>query len=58
VDLKGIADLNAAQIRADVTAFHEAGVNGLALSWDLWLIPLDRLTLVHETWRMVGVDPA
>lgn len=58
VDLKGITDLNAAQIRADVTAFHAAGVDGLALSWDLWLIPLDRLTLIHETWGTAGEDPA
>lgn len=50
VELPGVAELNPAQISADLQAFRQAGVDGLALSWDLWLMPLDRLDLVRAVW--------
>ncbi len=50
VDIEGVTNLSEVQIKADVEAFREVGVDGLALSWDLWRIPLERLTLVGETW--------
>jgi hypothetical protein len=46
VELPGVAELNAAQIRADLAAVRAGGADGLVLSWDLWHIPLERLDLV------------
>jgi hypothetical protein len=48
VDLEGVTALTAPQIRADLRAILDTGVDGLALSWDLLHIPLERLSLVHE----------
>ena len=50
VEIEGVARLNQAQIAADLRAFHEAGADGLVLSWDLWHIPLERLELVRAIW--------
>jgi hypothetical protein len=47
VEIAGVAELDEAQIRADLAAFEAAGVDGLALSWDLWVMPLERLELVR-----------
>ena len=46
VEIAGVAELDDAQIRADLAGFRAAGVDGLALSWDLWVMPLERLELV------------
>ena len=51
VDIAGITALDKAQIRADLAAFRAGGADGLALSWDLWEIPLERLDLVREVWE-------
>jgi hypothetical protein len=48
VDLEDVTTLTEAQIRADLRAILGAGVEGLALSWDLLHIPLERLSLVRE----------
>ena len=48
VDLEGVTALTEAQICADLRAILGAGVDGLALSWDLLHIPLERLSLVRE----------
>jgi len=48
VELPGIVELHPAQIVADYQAFWQAGADGLALSWDLRLIPLARLELIRS----------
>jgi len=48
VELEGVITLTEAQIRTDLRAMLDAGVDGLALSWDLRHIPLERLSLVRE----------
>jgi hypothetical protein len=45
-----VVRLQPAQITADVGAFQAAGADGLALAWDLWHIPLERLELVRTAW--------
>lgn len=50
VEIEGVTRLHQAQIAADLRAFRAAGADGLALSWDLWYIPLKRLKLVREVW--------
>ncbi len=50
VDIRGTADLNDTQIRADLRSIKAAGPRGLSLSWDLWHIPLHRLDLVREVY--------
>ena len=35
---------------ADLDAFRAAGADGLALSWDLWHIPIERLELVRTVY--------
>lgn len=47
VELEGVTRLRSDQIRADLTAIKLAGSAGLAISWDLLHIPLDRLVLVR-----------
>jgi hypothetical protein len=51
VDVEGVTRLDRAQIAMDLWAFRAAGADGLALSWDLWHIPLERLDLVRATWE-------
>lgn len=48
VEIPGLCDLNADQIRKDWHAVMEAGSQGMVLSWDLWHIPLERLELVSD----------
>lgn len=55
VDLEGVTRLNAAQIAADLEALRDAQPAGLALSWDLWWMPPERLTQVRTIW---GGTPA
>jgi hypothetical protein len=50
VEIEGVARLDPAQIQTDIRAFRRAGADGLALSWDLWHIPLERLDLVRSIW--------
>lgn len=47
VEIEGVCELEATQIDADLRAFCAAGADGLALSWDLWQMPLERLELVR-----------
>lgn len=47
VELEGVAELHPAQIEADLRALG-GNTDGLALSWDLWHIPLERLDLVRS----------
>lgn len=54
VELKGVAELKKQQIITDVSAISDAGVHGLALSWDLWEIPLERLDIVREHFISTG----
>ncbi len=48
VDLPGVTRLATRQILADLTAIQHAQPAGLAISWDLWHIPLDRLDLIRQ----------
>jgi hypothetical protein len=50
VEVEGITDLCPPQIEADLVAFREADVEGLALSWDLWEIPLEHLVRVRDVY--------
>jgi hypothetical protein len=50
VDLEGVTRLNPDQIQADLTAMKRAGSAGLAISWDLLHIPLDRLDLIRKVY--------
>jgi len=50
VEIQGVAELNEVQITADLQALRTAGAEGLALSWDLWDMPLERLDLVAKVW--------
>ena len=50
VELPGVAELQATQIRADLAAIYAAKPDGLALSWDLRFIPSERLALVRASW--------
>jgi hypothetical protein len=50
VEIEGLAQLDPLQIVADLRAFRESGADGLVLSWDLWHIPLERLSLVRTVW--------
>ena len=50
VDLEGVTRLNPDQIQADLTALKRAGPAGLAISWDLLHIPLDRLDLIRKVY--------
>lgn len=49
-EVQGVTCLNQAQIAADLRAFRAAGPDGLALSWNLGQIPVERLDLVREIW--------
>jgi hypothetical protein len=46
VDVPGLCELSDPQIRTDLAAFRASGVDGLALSWELWRTPPARLDLV------------
>lgn len=50
VELEGITSLSEAQLADDLQAIKEVGADGLALSWDLWHIPLKYLEVVGEKW--------
>ncbi len=50
VDLPGITSLHPQQIRSDLQAVRVAQPAGLAISWDLQHIPLERLDLVKQLY--------
>jgi hypothetical protein len=50
VEIAEVVSLNPAEIAADLCALRGAGTDGLVLSWDLWHMPLERLSLVHQIW--------
>ncbi len=50
VEMGGIVHLEQQQLAADLAALRAGGADGLVLSWDLWHIPPERLTLVREIW--------
>ena len=50
VEIAGVAHLNRSQIEQDVRAVIAAKPAGIALSWDLLHIPLERLEWVRKTW--------
>jgi acyl-CoA synthetase (NDP forming) len=56
VDIQEVVRLQPTQIAADVGAFQAAGADGLALSWDLWHIPRERLELVRTAWARLASD--
>jgi hypothetical protein len=50
VEIAGVAVLNNEQIKQDNLAARSAGAAGLAISWDLWHIPIERLQLISKIW--------
>jgi len=50
VEIDKIVHLNNAQIESDLAAVKRANAAGLAISWDLWHTPLDRLDLVRRVY--------
>jgi len=50
VEIPVVSELNALNLEADLRAFKTTGVDGFALSWDLWHMPLERLSLVAQVW--------
>ncbi len=54
VQIEGIAELNDSQILSDLDAVRRAGVSGLSISWDLWDIPLERLSLVSRIFPLLS----
>jgi hypothetical protein len=51
VDEKDITNLSVPQIIGDFTLFKNSGAHGVVLSWDLWHIPLERLSLIASIMR-------
>ena len=49
-DLQGVTQLTSPQIQADLAAIKRARPAGLAISWDLWHIPLDKLELARKAY--------
>jgi hypothetical protein len=50
VDVPGVTHLHPAQIRQDLAAIKRANPAGLAISWDLLIIPLHWLDLVAQVY--------
>jgi len=48
LDLEGVTALNSGQIQSDLEILKRSGAAGLAISWDLAHIPLERLDLVRR----------
>jgi hypothetical protein len=48
VELPGVHESTPEQIRADIEASRAA--DGLVLSWDLWLTPLETLDTIRSIW--------
>jgi len=50
VELEGVANPFPEQIKADLAEIKATNVGGIAISWDLWHIPLTRLELVRQVY--------
>jgi hypothetical protein len=50
VEMEGITNLNPEQIKSDLRGLKGSGSAGLALSWDLLHIPLEKLTQVRQVY--------
>ena len=50
VEMERINDISDEQFQADLDACKLAQADGLALSWDLWLIPNRRLETIAKTF--------
>lgn len=50
VELDGVANPHPEQIKADLAGIKAMNVGGIAISWDLWHIPLTRLELVRQVY--------
>jgi hypothetical protein len=50
VELQGVTNLNPEQIKSDLSGLKRSGAAGLAISWDLLHIPLERLRLVQQVY--------
>jgi hypothetical protein len=57
VQVEGVTELKDTQILADLDAVRRAGGGGLAISWDLWNIPLERLELVNRIFPSLSTQP-
>jgi hypothetical protein len=51
VEIPGVAELSADQIRIDSEAVLAGAPDGVVLSWDLWHMPADRLRLANELYQ-------
>lgn len=51
VEIAAVSHLTHMQIEADHRALRQTDVDALVLSWDLWHMPLDRLSLVNSIWK-------
>ncbi|MCD6290871.1 MAG: hypothetical protein J7M34_10250 [Anaerolineae bacterium] len=50
VEIPGINDMDASTLASEVEASQRARPDGLVLSWDLWHIPMERLTALRDAW--------
>jgi len=50
VEIPGVCQLTPDEIVHDLNVLNDLNADGLAISWDLWQIPLERLELVREVW--------
>ncbi len=50
VEIPGVCQLTPDEIVHDLNVLNGLNADGLAISWDLWQIPLERLELVREIW--------
>ena len=50
VEMEQVNSFSAAQLQSDLQACQQANPAGLALSWDLWLIPLPHLETIAKTF--------
>lgn len=50
VEIPDVSELVGSQIESDLRALKSVQADGLSLSWDLWHMPLERLTLVAQVW--------
>lgn len=57
VDLIGVTNLHSEQVAEDLRAILSAGPAGIALSWDLVHISLDKLRLVEKILRSTPIQP-
>jgi len=51
VELPGVASPTSAQLTNGIAAARGHGLDGIALSWDLWHTPPERLEVVTSAWQ-------